>query len=114
MSPVAGKLSRSLAYLAEELTPCESDVLQILVNGLGNKEIAARLLISEHTVKYHVASILGKLDAGKPHPSCLYRHLTWHRSFMIFVGSGADLHMLTNNVHYLVCDSALSQKNQRE
>ena len=50
--------------LAEPLTPRESEVLQMLASGLANKEIAARLSISEHTVKFHVASILGKLGAG--------------------------------------------------
>lgn len=47
-----------------ELTPRESEVLQMLASGLANKEIAARLAISEHTVKFHVASILGKLGAA--------------------------------------------------
>jgi len=56
--------SRSLEELAEPLTPRESEVLQMLASGLGNKEIAAKLTISEHTVKFHVASILGKLGAG--------------------------------------------------
>jgi DNA-binding NarL/FixJ family response regulator len=64
MFPAAEPSSRPLADLAEELTPRESEVLQMLANGLANKEIAARLLISEHTVKFHVASILGKLGAG--------------------------------------------------
>ena len=49
---------------AEALTPRESEVLQMLASGLGNKEIAAKLAISEHTVKFHVASILGKLGAS--------------------------------------------------
>jgi len=56
--------SRSLDELAEPLTPRESEVLQMLASGLGNKEIAAKLRISDHTVKFHVASILGKLGAG--------------------------------------------------
>lgn len=56
--------SRGLNELAEPLTPRESEVLQMLAGGLGNKEIAAKLAISEHTVKFHVASILGKLGAA--------------------------------------------------
>ena len=64
MFPAAEPASRPLAELAEPLTPRESEVLQMLASGLANKEIAARLSISEHTVKFHVASILGKLGAG--------------------------------------------------
>jgi NarL family two-component system response regulator YdfI len=56
--------SRSLRRLTEPLTPREREVLQMLASGLGNKIIAARLVISEHTVKFHVASILGKLGAS--------------------------------------------------
>ena len=52
------------ASLIEPLTPREREVLQMLAQGRGNKEIAARLKISEHTVKFHVASILGKLGAS--------------------------------------------------
>ena len=47
----------------EELTARELDVLAALGEGLGNRAIAARLAISEHTVKFHLASIYGKLGA---------------------------------------------------
>jgi len=50
--------------LPEPLTPREREVLQMLAAGFANKEIAARLAISDHTVKFHVASILGKLGAS--------------------------------------------------
>jgi DNA-binding NarL/FixJ family response regulator len=49
--------------LVEHLTAREIEVLQLLSEGLGNKEIASRLNISEHTAKFHVASIMGKLGA---------------------------------------------------
>jgi two-component system, NarL family, response regulator YdfI len=50
--------------LTEPLTRREREVLQMLAAGLGNKEIAARLDISDHTAKFHVASILAKLGAA--------------------------------------------------
>ena len=50
--------------LAEPLTPREAEVLQLLADGLGNKDIAAKLSISEHTIKFHIRSILGKLGAA--------------------------------------------------
>jgi len=52
-----------LADLIEPLSAREREVLQMVAAGSGNKEIAAKLGISEHTVKFHVASILGKLGA---------------------------------------------------
>ncbi len=67
---VASKLLRQMtqereaASEFEELTPRELEVLQLLAQGLQNKEIASQLVISERTVKFHVSSILGKLDAG--------------------------------------------------
>jgi DNA-binding NarL/FixJ family response regulator len=53
-----------LAESVEELTTREGEVLQLVALGLPNKTIAARLSISEHTVKFHVAAILAKLGAG--------------------------------------------------
>jgi len=50
--------------LVEPLTERELEVLELVAAGLGNKEVASRLEISEHTVKFHVASIMGKLGAG--------------------------------------------------
>jgi two-component system, NarL family, response regulator YdfI len=47
----------------QPLTRREVEVLGMLAEGLANKNIAARLGISEHTVKTHVAAILMKLDA---------------------------------------------------
>ena len=50
--------------MVEDLTARESEVLRLVSMGLGNKEIAVRLAISEHTAKFHISSILGKLHAG--------------------------------------------------
>ncbi|NEU94415.1 LuxR C-terminal-related transcriptional regulator [Bradyrhizobium uaiense] len=46
-----------------ELTPRELDVLALLAEGASNKKIAQRLGISVHTAKFHVGSLLDKLDA---------------------------------------------------
>jgi DNA-binding NarL/FixJ family response regulator len=50
--------------LMAELTPREIQVLRLLAEGLVNREIADRLNISEHTIKFHIGSILGKLQAS--------------------------------------------------
>ena len=65
-SPIRSAASRTTpaGELTEPLTPREREVLRLLASGLGNKEIAAKLKISEHTAKFHVASILGKLGAA--------------------------------------------------
>jgi two-component system, NarL family, response regulator YdfI len=62
--PARAALSFPVRELPEPLTPREREVLQMISSGLGNKEIAGRLSISEHTVKFYVASILGKLGAS--------------------------------------------------
>jgi DNA-binding NarL/FixJ family response regulator len=63
-------LTRDLGVAAPEtdgvpspLTPRENDVLRLLAEGLPNKGVASRLEVSEHTVKFHVNSIMGKLNA---------------------------------------------------
>jgi DNA-binding NarL/FixJ family response regulator len=56
--------SRTTEELVEPLTKREKEVLQMLAAGLGNKEIAAKLNISDHTAKFHVGSILGKLGVS--------------------------------------------------
>ncbi len=50
--------------LVENLTDREQEVLQLVARGLANKQIAAALQISEHTVKFHISSVYGKLGAG--------------------------------------------------
>nr|WP_277922584.1 response regulator transcription factor [Coleofasciculus sp. FACHB-1120] len=48
----------------QALTPREIEVLGMLALGMGNKNIAKHLSISEHTVKFHVSSIFQKLNAS--------------------------------------------------
>lgn len=48
----------------EHLTLREREVLEMMVEGLTNKEIAAQFKISAHTAKFHISSIMGKLNAS--------------------------------------------------
>lgn len=63
--PVLPSTARTLPTSpVQALTPREIEVLGMLAEGLGNKAIARRLSISEHTVKFHVSSIFTKLNAS--------------------------------------------------
>jgi DNA-binding NarL/FixJ family response regulator len=59
------RLARQTADTVDEpLTAREHEVLQLLAQGIPNKQIAQRLRISEHTVKFHVSAIMTKLNAA--------------------------------------------------
>ena len=61
--PQEERIEVGLKAPVETLTPRELEVLQLMARGLTNRQIARRLEISEHTVKFHAAAILGKLTA---------------------------------------------------
>lgn len=59
-----GKPARHYEPPVESLTAREHDVLALVADGLSNRDIAAALAISDHTVKFHLASIFGKLGVS--------------------------------------------------
>jgi len=61
--PAEEPVESAIATPVESLTRRELEVLQLMARGLTNRQIAGRLEISEHTVKFHAAAILGKLAA---------------------------------------------------
>lgn len=62
--PIVRAANAPAGQFLEALTPRETEVLRAMAEGLANKEIAARLGISENTIKFHVASVMGKLGAA--------------------------------------------------
>ena len=60
----ASRFGRADGATDAPLTPRELEVLRMIADGLGNKQIAARLAISEHTVKFHVGSVFAKTRAS--------------------------------------------------
>jgi two-component system, NarL family, response regulator YdfI len=60
----ASEREKIVATPVQTLTPREIEVLEMLGAGVGNKAIAKRLQISEHTVKFHVSSIFQKLGVS--------------------------------------------------
>jgi DNA-binding NarL/FixJ family response regulator len=63
--PVAASSDRLVPAAPQQaLTPREIEVLRMLAEGQGNKAIAWKLNISEHTVKFHVSSIFSKLNVS--------------------------------------------------
>lgn len=61
--PVEESIETAVTAPRESLTARELEVLQLMARGLTNRQIARRLQISEHTVKFHAAAILGKVNA---------------------------------------------------
>ena len=59
-----GSVSVLSAEPTPALTPREIEVLTLLAQGASNKTIAQTLIISEHTVKFHLSAIFAKLDVS--------------------------------------------------
>ena len=59
----ASSISESLSMTAVNLSPREYDVLQLICNGLSNREIGLNLHIAESTARGHVCALIHKLNA---------------------------------------------------
>ena len=64
LSPIPSGEQPELESSDQILTLGEIEVLRMIAEGLGNKEIASKLRISDHTVKFHISSIFAKLGAS--------------------------------------------------
>ncbi|MDY7079808.1 MAG: response regulator transcription factor [Chloroflexota bacterium] len=64
LGQVAGQQTQSPTLITDKLTGREVDVLRLLARGLSNADIAARLYLSEGTVRNHISAILAKLDVS--------------------------------------------------
>src|ERR1700730_2309420 len=63
LPPQEERIDAAVKAPTESLTHREQEVLQLMARGLTNRQIARRLEISEHTVKFHAGAVLGKLNA---------------------------------------------------
>jgi two-component system NarL family response regulator len=68
------KHSAKTPAIHDQLTPREEEVLRLIRDGFGNKEIASRLCISPNTVKNHVHHLLEKLKVRSRHEAAWMRH----------------------------------------
>jgi two-component system, NarL family, response regulator YdfI len=64
LSQIRSGVRPELAFPDPILSPREIEILRMIAEGLGNKEIASKLCISDHTVKFHISSIFSKLGAA--------------------------------------------------
>lgn len=72
LAQAAGRIPQFNIVPVEDLTPRESEVLQLVAEGLPNKLIARRLQISEHTVKFHINAIFTKLGVSSRTEAVVY------------------------------------------